>query len=311
MNYKKAKKILNINNDNFDFKLLKHNYYKLALINHPDKSNDLNSKEKFQDITLAFNYMKNYLNNKNNINFDCEDESLYSEIEKNNSNDDIYNYLYLLLKFILSLNYEIDITSQDIQHIFNNLNYDYIDIIKKNINLLSRENIKKIYINLINADISLDNELIKILQDILKLYKTKIYKINPTIDNILNNDICCLTFNEQKIYIPLWYNEINLNLNNEVYIIQCIPNIQSNMFIDDENNLYYNLDLNFKNLLENKDDKYNFKIGTHNFNIKISDLKLKKNQIIVLKNQGISKPCHENIFDISKKCDIILNINFV
>ena len=57
MNYKKAKKILNINNDNFDFKLLKHNYYKLALINHPDKSNDLNSKEKFQDITSTEHFI--------------------------------------------------------------------------------------------------------------------------------------------------------------------------------------------------------------------------------------------------------------
>ena len=97
MNYKKAKNILKITNDNFDFKELKHTYYKLALKQHPDKSDDLNAKEKFQQLTLAYSYMKNYLNNKNNKNFDLDDETLYNK----DYNDNIYNYLYLLVKIIL------------------------------------------------------------------------------------------------------------------------------------------------------------------------------------------------------------------
>ena len=42
---------------------LKKKYHKLALVNHPDKNdNTTQSKEKFQNIQLAFEYLKNEIN---------------------------------------------------------------------------------------------------------------------------------------------------------------------------------------------------------------------------------------------------------
>jgi hypothetical protein len=51
-------------------------------------------------------------------------------------------------------------------------------------------------------------------------------------------------------------------------------------------------------------------IGENNFNIPISDLYMKKEQTYRIKNVGLSK-IKNDIYDISEKTDIIVNINII
>lgn len=75
MNYKKAIKILSIDESRINYSVIKRNYYIKALKYHPDKNNDSEeSKIKFQEITQAYTFLKeyerndykNHCNNKNN-----------------------------------------------------------------------------------------------------------------------------------------------------------------------------------------------------------------------------------------------------
>ena len=88
-----------------------------------------------------------------------------------------------------------------------------------------------------------------------------------------------------------------------------------NVTIDDYNNIHYKLIvsdkskqciLNLSNLSIELDDVDKYMC----YNIPIEKLYIKKYQIYVIKNSGISKINTSNILDISQRGDIIVHIYF-
>ena len=114
MNYIDAFSILeidisNTSYNNITLEYLKKKYHMLALQNHPDKNgNTSESKERFQKINEAYNYLKREIYHinlesehfKNNNTNDTNDTNDKSNISENNS--DLYtDFLQLFLKSIL------------------------------------------------------------------------------------------------------------------------------------------------------------------------------------------------------------------
>ena len=124
MNYKIAFEILEIDMSekrysDINLECLKKQYHKLALQNHPDKNgNTQESKEKFQKINEAYDYLKK--------------DSLFEDQEKNNANSTIYGDI---LHSFLSEIFEGD---------YNNKFYEIIkDIIFKKIPIKLFEELNK------------------------------------------------------------------------------------------------------------------------------------------------------------------------
>ena len=67
MNYYKACDILNLT-EPLTYKMLKHNYYLMALRFHPDKNPDIEAKTKFQNILDAYTYLSTYIGEIEDIN---------------------------------------------------------------------------------------------------------------------------------------------------------------------------------------------------------------------------------------------------
>ena len=59
------------------------------------------------------------------------------------------------------------------------------------------------------------------------------------------------------------------------------------------------------------DGKIIFNIGKKEFNIPVNKLYMKKNQYYRIKNEGLSKINENDIYDVSSKSDIVVNINLV
>jgi len=305
MNYKIAFEILEIDMSekkycDINLECLKKQYHKLALQNHPDKNgNTQESKEKFQKINEAYEYLKR--------------DSIFEDPEKNNTNSTIYGDI---LHSFLSEIFEGD---------YNNKFYEIIkDIIFKKIPIkLFEELNKETALNIYNFLSKYKNvfhinqkTLDKLIAIVSKKYEDvmEYYKLNPSIDDLFENNVYKLYVNEQLCLVPLWHNELyfeGTEINNmREIIVSCEPELPTNIKIDENNNLHVKINFNsmtIPNLIKNN-EQFTFNIGKKKFSIPIDKLYMKVNQYYRIKNEGVSKVNENDIYDISEKSDIIVNI---
>jgi curved DNA-binding protein CbpA len=306
MNYKTALEILEIDMSekkysDINLEYLKKQYHKLALQNHPDKNgNTKESKEKFQVINEAYDYLKR------EINFN-------EKSEKSTTSSTVY----------------VDILQSFLSEIFagkyNDKFYEIIKkiIIKKIPNKLFKELNKEMAFDIYNFLSKYKNILHinqEILDNLMEIVKKKYedvmeyYKLNPNIDDLFENNVYKLYVNEQLFLVPLWHNELyfeSSELNNfKEIIVSCEPELSKNIKIDENNNLVVKIEFNsidLPNLILNNGEIF-FNIGKKELSIPVNKLYMKPNQYYRIKNEGLSKINENDIYDVSTKSDIIVNI---
>jgi hypothetical protein len=118
------------------------------------------------------------------------------------------------------------------------------------------------------------------------------FELNPTLYNLINKDM--YYFKQYNTYIPLWHREIELNINEQIQekknkkiniIIK--PLLPTNTYIDNDNNIYINIDKNT--------DKYI--IGNTSYFIPIHE----NNKYF----KGIPRINEKNIYDVTNISDLI------
>jgi len=284
MNFDDALHILDIdpifkNKTEFN-EIIKKKYRLKALISHPDKNKSHNACEEFQKINEAYNFL---MNNKPSHDFSFYD--LLFEFLKYNfdiKNDKVCHWL---TKFIID----------HIENIYDSSLYPIFKNIENNENKFQYlyDFLKKYKIN-----------------DLCKSFKEYIHKpkkevvLKPKISDIFEDNVFKLIWEDKEYIIPLWHNE--LVYDNESYdlIINIVPELDSNVSIDENNNIIVKLKDNITNIWNN--DHIIFFIGSREFSFSKSLVKLLKKQYISLFNQGISKINTNNIYDVSKKSNIII-----
>jgi hypothetical protein len=320
MNYQKAIDILEIDINNIDFKstssaYIKRCYHKQALKYHPDKNgNTPESTERFKLINESYDFLKredNLLNN--NINQTDETTSVYKDI------------LQLFLKGILDGKY-----SESISTIIKEIILNFSEVKKmaslKMFDGLDKETTINIY-NFLSKYRSLfhfSNEFLDKVKDIIikKHDHIMVYVLNPSIDDLLNNNVYKLYVEEELYLVPLWHSEMYFDVKkreietNETkdikeIIVLCDPELPKNISIDEDNNLYVEVNLNVADisLFLSSSKIMKVFIGKKELDIPLCDLYIRDTQIYRIKNQGLTKIQEYDIYDISDKCDIIVKIN--
>ena len=318
MDYKKAFEILEIDTNNTNYtnitiELIKKKYHKLALQNHPDKNgNTPESNEKFRQINEAYNYLKREIKNINSTN--CDDN-----LENEDQTSSVYfDILKLFIKGLLDGKYN-DVFINIVQDIVSG----YKKISLKLFDNLDRENAINIYLFLSKYKTILhlgDSILHDIKEVVIQKYDdVEIYKLNPNINDLLNNNFYKLYVKDKLYLVPLWYNEVyfeieneNNDLNNEI-IVLCEPELPEGVKIDDDNNIYIEKTINIQTELPSlvlNNDSIIVEIGDHRYHILVSELSMKREQYYKIKNQGITKP-NDDVCNISQKSDIIVKIILV
>ena len=152
----------------------------------------------------------------------------------------------------------------------------------------------------------------KVRKTIVDKYENiQIYVLNPSLNDLFNNNVYKLEVENQIYFVPLWHNELTFDAkNNGDIIVKCMPELPENVVIDEDNHLYVYLNILFNfSLFEQK--CISFQLGEKVFEIPINKLQIKKSQVFILYKMGISKICENDICNIKDKGDIYVNITFI
>ena len=284
---------------------IKKKYHKVALKHHPDKNgNTLEATRNFQQIGEAYEYLMN------NLGFELED-NIY-----NNSNQSQYmNLLQMFIANIIKGNLK-EIISNILSTI---LKDSYSQLSNKIFDELDRDTCFEIFnfLNKYKLILHIKNEFIENIRNILinKFSKDKIFILNPNIDDLFDNNIYKLMVEDQMYLVPLWHNELYYDAKDEEsneIIVFCSPDLPENVSIDDNNHLLVDLILEKEKMYKFLDEEYlSITLGKKKLSIPVKQLFIRKNQVKRFYKQGISEIMEQDIYNTTKKSDIIINIQFI
>ena len=272
---------------------LKKKYHIMALKYHPDKNKEEDAKDKFQKIQEAYTFL------------------LENNDTKNKSIDINISYIKLMEEYINNL-YPEDKTVQKVVLLFINKSFiglfqTLIDNINKDI-LLKTYSILKEHNNILNIG---EDIYEKLHSAIKKKYENEnVIIINPSITDLLSQNIYILEHNNNKYYIPLWHHELHY----DKFIVKCIPDFiwksNSNYTLDHENNIHYNLQVEFKKTLLTEQNIVT-EIHDKQFYIPLDKIKIKQKQVYIFKGQGIPRVNERDIYDNSNISDVVFHLEFI
>lgn len=296
MNYPKACKLLHIDtNEPLSTDKLKSHYRTSALKYHPDKNTSPNANEEFQNINEAYQYLQKYsnVNNNDNINWNM-------------------TYSDMLMSFIQNI-IPIDRDSQILHIIIQKINHLCENKTVDLLNSIDKDMLIKIY-NLIKKNqeiLQFGDELIEIVESVIsdKTKHDEVIILNPTLHDLLEDNLYRLTINNGTYVIPLWHNELVYdNCGNDIYV-KCNPILEDDVRLDESNNLHISKTLKISEIW----GKEEVMIKIHNIELKIYTNKLKfmKTQIIRFVGSGISQINVKNIYDVSSRCDVYMTLDLI
>jgi curved DNA-binding protein CbpA len=311
MDYKRAFEIMEIdlsiiNYSDISLEYLKKQYRKLILKNHPDKNgNTPESNEKFKNINEAYHYLKKelvHLKPSDFENVECDDDlepSLYFDILAN------------FMKTAFEGQYT-DVLSKIVNDIINAGKKISVKLFDD----LDKDTALHIYTFLSNnrSVLHISQEIMDMIRDIVvkKYDNVEIYKLNPSINDLLNNNVYKLYVNDELFLVPLWHNESYFDSSGCEIIVICDPELPDGVLIDEDNNIHVETNININELGEKLyyNECITINIGDQVYNIPINYLYIKREQYYKIKNAGLSK-IKKDIYDVTEKTDIIVKIKMV
>lgn len=293
---------------------IKRKYHKMALRFHPDKNgNTVEATQKFQRINEAYTYLITEV-----VSSPCSEED---NNDINNTDKMYTTLLSMFLTNILQVNSKIvpDLLVKIIKDIVIN---GYKMISMKLINELDKDMSLDLYnfLNKYKHVLNIDQQTLDFVSSLVKeKYKNdSVYILNPSIDDLLDNNIYKLFVDEQLYLVPLWHSELYFEdkSKNDI-IVLCNAELPENISIDENNTIHYNLLVCFeKEMIINEErfvNELDITIGKHIFKIPFEHLYMKKEQKYIIKGKGLSCIFENDIYNQHNrsKGDIIVHIKFI
>lgn len=293
-------------------KYLKKKYHKMALQNHPDKNgNSVESNEKFRSIQEAYEFLQREITEE-------KDSGLDSGLDLDPDDWFDTSYLNILKPFINEM------MKGEYNDLINDIIADIVSGCKK-ISLKLFEKLDKeaaldvfTFLSKFKSILHINQETIDSVKEIiLEKYKSdQVYILNPSIDDLFENNIYRLDIDGEKYLVPLWHTELyfdkkelkDADSGGEI-IVKCIPDLPENIDIDENNNLLVSVKIPFTfSLFEQK--SIPLFIGKKEFHVEISKLKMERVQYIFFYEMGISQINEHDMYKVEPRANITFKIIF-
>lgn len=270
---------------------IKQQYKIYALKYHPDKNKSPNSTEKFQEIHTAYEYLCN--------NVDSDDDS-------DTSDKSYSNILFKFLESIIPIDKDSQIMYLIIEKISKVCENKSVDFLEK----LDKEVLIKI-LNLIKMNkeiLHINNNYIELIESVInkKSQNDEVIILNPTLEDLFDNNLYKLTVENQTYIVPLWHHELIYENNNRDIYVKCNPILPDNIEIDDINDIHVYKQYSIKELWGK--DTFEVDIHVKKIQLEVDKLKLMRHQTIILLKSGISRVNLKNIYDVSMVSTIYIHV---
>lgn len=302
MDLQEALNIFEIENvSNLSQESLKKKYHKLALRNHPDKNgNTSESTQHFQRIQDAYEVLKREISILNNCNE--RGEQVFDDINLNTGYTAI---LHLFIDGVLKGKY-----NEFLSNIVKDIVSGCKEISLKLFEDMNKEQSLAVYNFLVKykALLRLTDDILDKVREILlnKFKDMQIYVLNPSINDLFQNNVYKLDIDNKLYFVPLWHSEMYFESD---IIVKCNPELPENVEIDEDNNLVITERIPITFSLLNEKTRA-IKVGNNLFELPLDQLFLRPVQTYILRKKGISKILDADIYNIDEKADIIIKIIF-
>jgi hypothetical protein len=296
MNSTTAREIIGFDeNETITADELKRKYRRLALQFHPDKNgNSVESAEHFKLIHDAYEYLQMHIGSQ------TQDETP----EASEASDDYMTMLQRFIESIIQSPNMSEIIKEIVMNGCKKVSTRLFENMSKDTSMEMLSFISK-YRNILHID---QDTIQSVREIILEKYKNdQIYILNPSLDDLLENNIYKLDVDGKIYLVPLWHSEVYFDGSGCDIIVQCIPDLPANMYIDENNALHVDINAPFTiSLLDSP--IVLFKLGKQTFPLQVQ---FKRTQTCYLHNQGISVIDEKNMYNIFPKGGVYVKITFV
>lgn len=290
MDLTRACEILNIEPP-FDMKRLKQQYHKAALQHHPDRNTDTNSNETFQEVGSAYTFLSMWLDSENTA-------------------PPHVDYGSILDNFFSVIAEKRQIGKGEMSKLVDNLIHGCKNLSLKAFQDTDKETAVKLfgYIARYSELLGLDENTLLSMREIVreKMRDDELVIINPSIDNLLKDEVYALEHNGEIFYVPLWHDEISFDLSGTVLVVKCIPDVGEHIHVDEYNVLQVSVTTQCNKVLN--DNGINVVLGEKVFQIPASEIKIQPFQTYTISSVGVARIDTHNMYNASSKSDIAFNI---
>jgi hypothetical protein len=298
MNYRKACEVLGIQEElknDISIELLKKQYRLKALIYHPDKNPAEDACLKFQEIHESYEYLmkyKDFIEDDEEVTWDKNDYKnvLFSFIRNIIDKDSRNTLFYTILK-------KVSTTCEETA-------LDTLNKLDKNL-LIKIYEIASKYKDAFHFAEDFIEKIQVIISE--KVKGDECIILNPTLDDLFDDNLYKLKVNGFTYIVPLWHHELVYdNSGNDIYV-KCNPILPDNLEIDDKNNIIVSVE---KQISEIWGKEYlTINVEKKQFYLKVDKIKLKEEQLFIFAEEGITKINTTNVYDVSVKSDVYVKLH--
>ena len=273
-------------------------YRKLALQHHPDKNGNTHaSNERFQRLNEAYQCVKSDL-----CLCDADDDDAEPEEAKTSA-----MYIDVLTRFVQSVmegrysNVLAGVVA-DILHKGQCLSHQLAEELDKDMAL----NIY-IFLSRYKSILYISDDLLEQVRQLVvqKHEHVEIYKLNPSITDLMNHHFYKLYVRDQLYLVPLWHHETYYDGSGCEIIAICEPDLPSHISIDEDNNLRVDVDMSANLMLH--EEQLSVQIGDDCVGIPLAELRMMREQWYRIRGRGLVN-IKKDLYDLTDKTDLIVKI---